>query len=454
MNGQGASRIALVLALLAGLAIRLATLRLPGTEDVLVWKTWSYGASEDLTSIYGVGGSPPHRGVITWKTRSTTVDYPPGTLYLLSIVGRAYRASDPSFADSPLLTTLIKLLTLLFDACTCVLVWTLAGRFADRRLAATAAVGYWLNPATLMNGAVLGYLDPWMTAPALAALVAADTGLSVPCGAALAAAVLVKAQAIFVAPVAALLLWHASPRGWRSAAAAVAGFAAIACVGLAPFASRGALPNVVQGVGSMMRHDMLSGTAANLWWLVTWILRAAYAVKDLGRLAAWTMTVRILGISRVVALGYPNPRLLAGALVALAGAWALLRAQGAAARGATPAVIVAAGAFVVHAYFVLGVQVHENHLFLAVPLLAVAAAALPLYRGTLAAVSAIAALNLFLFYGIGRGFPLPPRHFTVIDATVVLSAVNVIALWWHAEALSAICESSGRYDPASPGGSG
>jgi hypothetical protein len=94
----------------------------------------------------------------------------------------------------------------------------------------------------------------------------------------------------------------------------------------------------------------------------------------------------------------------------------------------------------VHAYFTLGVQVHENHLFLAVPLLAVCAAALPHYRLTLAAVSAIAALNLLLFYGIGRGYPLPPRHWTVIDSTVVLAAFNVLALFWHAAALADNCD--------------
>ena len=443
---------ALLAALLAGLVIRLATLTLPGTEDVAVWKTWSAGASRDVTSVYGVGGSPPVRGIVKWKSRSTTVDYPPGTLYVLALIGHGYRSSNADFDDSIYLTAAIKLVTLLLDVCTCVFVWALARRFAGEAFAGAAAVGYWLNPATLMDGAVLGYLDPWMTAPALAALLAADAGLPLLCGAAVATAILVKAQAVFVVPVAALLLWHAAERPWRSSALALTAFGGVACAALAPFALRGALPNVAQGVGSLMHHDMLSGTAANAWWLVTWLLRAAYAVKDLGRWAAWTMTVRILGISRVIALGYPNPRPLATALVVLASVWALYRAHVAAARGATPAVIVAAGAFVVHAYFVLGVQVHENHLFLAIPLLAVSAAALPHLRGSLAAVSGIAALNLLLFYGIGRGFPLPPRHVTVIDATVILAALNVMALWRHGAALSAICESSGRYDRASPGG--
>jgi hypothetical protein len=49
-------------------------------------------------------------------------------------------------------------------------------------------------------------------------------------------------------------------------------------------------------------------------------------------------------------------------------------------------------------------------------------------------------LNLLLFYGIGRGYPLPPRHWTVIDSTVVLAAFNVLALFWHAAALADNCD--------------
>jgi hypothetical protein len=172
---------------------------------------------------------------------------------------------------------------------------------------------------------------------------------------------------------------------------------------------------------------MLSATAANLWWIVTWLLRASYAIKDLGAWAAWTMIVRILGISRVVALGYPNPRPIGAALAGAVMLWAYWRAR----RGPLP-MILAAGALATHAYFVLAVQVHENHLYLAIPLLAAAASALPRLRGPLYATSAVFALNLFLFYGIGRGFRLPPRGFTVIDATVVLSFVSVGVFVWHA----------------------
>jgi hypothetical protein len=168
------------------------------------------------------------------------------------------------------------------------------------------------------------------------------------------------------------------------------------------------------------------------------------------------MSVRILGISQVVRLGYPNPRIGGTLLVAASAAWALWRAR----RSREQAVLLACAALVVHAYFTLGVQVHENHLYLSVPLLAGAAAALPRLRPVLAALSTVFALNLFLFFGVGRGWPLPPRRLTVVDATVLLSAVNLVVLAWHARRFSEVCgltlsrENTSPCGPASPAGSG
>jgi len=47
-------------------------------------------------------------------------------------------------------------------------------------------------------------------------------------------------------------------------------------------------------------------------------------------------------------------------------------------------------------------------------------------------VSAIVALNLNLFYGISEdtGWAIP-RTLTVIDASLVLAAINCAALVWH-----------------------
>ena len=56
-------------------------------------------------------------------------------------------------------------------------------RRASRRWAALA---YWLNPATILNGEVLGYLDPLMMLPGIAALVLLHVGAAESAGLALA----------------------------------------------------------------------------------------------------------------------------------------------------------------------------------------------------------------------------------------------------------------------------
>lgn len=429
--------------LLLGLLLRAAVLPLAGTEDVQVWKTWSYGAAEGITSMYGVGGHPSVRGVVSWGDVHTTVDYPPATLAGLSVVGYAYRLLDPAFTDSRELTVLIKLSILLMDAVACWLLWVLVRRIAGEAAGQLAAVFYWLNPAAILDGAILGYLDPWMLVPILGGLIAAHAGAAVVCGAALAIGMLLKLQAVFAVPVAALLLWHASRRPLHASVIAAASALAVATLSLLPFVLRGALPNVAQGVGSLLRHDMLSGTAANAWWIVTWILRASYAAGDLGTWEAWTLPVRILGIRRLMELGYPNPRPLATALVIGLSVWGFHRAQRAATTRPSPVVLLASGAFAVHAYFMLGVQVHENHLFLALPLLAAVAAVDPRYRAVAGTISAVMTLNLLLFYGIGRDLPPLPRTATIIDATVLLSIVHVAIFTWHGRVLQQVTSQTG-----------
>jgi hypothetical protein len=432
----------------AGLLIRLLALPCDGTEDVLVWKTWSYGAlNQGVARLYGVGGQPPERGLVRWGERVTTVDYPPVALYELAAIGATYRIFSPSFDNSRFLNAAIKLPGVLAEMVLTWLLWRVVARRAGPDAGRWAAVAYWANPAIILAGAVLGYLDALMALPALGAVAAATAGAPVAAGALLALACLTKVQAIFVAPIVALALWNsgAAQRG-RRLSTALASLIVASVALLSPYLVIGAARNLVQGVSSLLRHDMLSADAANLWWVVTYVLRASYAAGELGAWAAWTLTMRILGISTVVRLGYPNPRPIATVSIAAATAWTLWRAR----RSNDLALMCAAAALIVHAYFILGVAVHENHLYLAVPLLAVAAALRPRLRPILLCVSVVFALNLYLFFGFGRGLPLPPRNFTVIDSTVILAVANCMLFAWHARlfgAESRLRQGSGEVPP-------
>jgi hypothetical protein len=213
-----------------------------------------------------------------------------------------------------------------------------------------------------------------------------------------------------------------------------------------PVIVAGGLPNMTQALGRLAHHDMLSANAANLWWAIGYLLRVWYSMHDMGLWAAITAPARILGIQRVIDIGYPDPRTIGIVLTIAATAWALWTAR--AARDLW--VLAGVGAFVVHAYATLSAQVHENHLFAAVPLLVLAAAGTRAFWPVCAAVSAVVALNLNLFYGFGDGIGYAlPRAWTIVDLTVIIALVNCSLLLWHGAVLRRACSTAAAPLPAS-----
>jgi len=419
-------------ALLAGAVLRVAALPLPGTGDVMVWKVWSFGAAYDVTAMYGVGGSPPNQRVVRWKGEGMTVDYPPLALYQLALVGRAYLWWDRLYPDSRALTALIKLPGLILEIALVALVLTWGRRRYGDRVARWTSAALWLNPALVLNGPALGYLDPMMYVPLAVAVAAAASGPAWLAGVCSSIAVLTKAQAIFVMPVVVTLVWRRGARPVRNLGRFAAAGALTALLVVLPFALRGAWPNMVQSLGRLAAHDMISAQAANIWWIVTWLIRIADSVQDWGWHRALTQQVRILGISTAIAVGYPNFRTIGLVLVTLAtgvAVWWTWRVRSLAGAAAV-------AGWMAYAYTMLGAQVHENHLIPAVPLLAIAAGLDVRLRRIFWTVSIIAALNLYLFYGIVPGSPpILSRNVTGIDVTVVLSLVNVYVFVWFTRLL-------------------
>jgi hypothetical protein len=225
---------------------------------------------------------------------------------------------------------------------------------------------------------------------------------------------------------------------------AAAGGALASALAIAPFALVGALPNMWLAFGSFYaRRDILSGNAANVWWIANYLSRAVHGVADLGWRAFFVPVARVMAVSTFVEQGLPDPRPFGQIAIVLLCGWAFWRLR----RAVDLSSALALAAFTVHAVFVLGVGVHEHHQLLMVPLLALAAALRPRLRALFAVVSAICALNMNLFYGLGRGWPYAlPRMATGLDATVLLSLANIIALAWHARLLAR--EGRAEADPA------
>jgi hypothetical protein len=447
------SRAQFAAILLAGALLRAVALPGPGTGDVTVFKVWSYHAARhDVADMYGVGGSPLEWRSLEFDGAQAFVVYPPLVLYELGAAGQAYWLwSLHHFPNTAALNVFVKLPGLLAEIG---LAWLLFV-VVRARLGVTAArwcvTAYWLNPAALINASVLGYLDPQFALPAVGAIVAAASGWPAVAGALVAVAGLTKPQGIFIGPAVLIALWACTSRERRvvATATAAAGGAAVIAVVLAPFVLSGGFPNFVQAMTRLAHHDMLSANACNLWWIVGYVVRVRHSMHDMGTWAAITAPARILGISRMVEIGYPNPLMIGTALTVGTVAWSLWIAG----RSTTFDLWLAAalGAFSFHAYATLSAQVHENHLFGAVPLLVLAAAGRPAFRPLCAVVSAIVALNLNLFYGFGSGVGYAlPRAMTVVDLTLIVSAINCAALCWHAVLLRRECSTAAgrRQSPA------
>jgi hypothetical protein len=420
-------------ALALGLFIHVATLLMPGHEDVLAWKIWSFAASRDVTAMYGVGGSPPTRGLVRWNDRETTVNYPPVFLYEYAIVGRIYRALYPAYPDSSALLVAVKLPVLAANMTLTALFFFIVRRISGRdEPARWASLAYWLNPASIVGGEMLGYVDPLLYVPAIAGLTLAYFRRPWWAGACVAIAISTKPQGILIGPAFALALLQAG--GLPAIVRASVTFCAALALIVLPFHVRGALPNMLLAFGSFdARRDTMSAYAANIGWIVSWWLRSRLGLAEFGFPNAYLQKVQNpLSITRFRELGYFDPRPITRAAVVAVTAWA-----GWVTRRARDLPIAAAvGAFTVHAYFVLSANVHESHQLFEVPLLVLAAALRPRLRPLLAAVSGIVTLNINYVYGAGLGMGWnAPRMITGLDLSVLLAFVNVGVLVWFTHLL-------------------
>ena len=422
-------------ALVAGAALRVSVLRVAVLAVDDSWRAWSYHAATTGTAhMYGPRGHTVRFGAI-----DAPVVYPPLALDELGVVGRIYaRLRGGRFPDDDGLTIAIKSTILLFDAAMTLLLYRTLRRTAGRREAQFGAAMYWLNPAVLYATS-LGYVDALVALPAAAAVIAASSAHAAAAGALIAAAVMTKPQGIFIAPSVALALWNGGARLEAAARerTAVLAAAAIGIALVAPMVAAGTLWYMLRSVAVLAGHNMLSALAFNGWWIVGYLFAAAAVTAEGGGpAAALAAQPPVLTHAYAIEHGLPHPRLIALALLVPVVCWALYRARAAADLGLHAAV----AAFIVVAYFVLSVQVHENHFFLAIPLLTLAAALRPTFAPVAAALSVTFALNLALTYGWAGQLPSTTRLPIVgIDATVIVAVANCGLLAWFAAILARVC---------------
>lgn len=419
---------------LAGLALQGGTLWLRGTSDVRIFKAWALSAvGHGVYEAY----SPPS-GPTSAEFPFVAPDYPPLSVYILTGAAHVALWVDPDLGvRSRILTILIKAPILAGRLIAfAVVLWVAVSLVDDSRRGWTAALVMWLNPALLLNGPALGYLDPLCWAPGLAAVALSWVGRPVLAGILIAVSCAVKPQGIFyVLPVAAGL-WH-HPGHLRAAVlAAVTSGVAIG----GPFFVFGRPGDFVSAIAVNATENVLSGNAVNAWWLVT----AAWRVVTLGAEAFSTRPL-YLSVSEFTAVIGVHPRLWAAAVVL--GLWGLAfwRVR----RNAAPAAVAALGALIVHIYFTFAVSVHENHLVHAVPLAALAAMFDRRYWSVYIGLSVLVTLNMVLFYGIGRDFVVPATAL-LLPVSTLASLAGLALLVRHARVFHRITSVTSRLESGPP----
>jgi hypothetical protein len=366
----------------------LVLLRSPGTEDVnQYWMRWIEGVLK-----YG----------LIEGYRLNAGDYPPGSSVILLLVARiAATCSIDVF-----LSFKISLVVALLCSTLCYWSWTL-----DATLAGLLAF------SLLLNGVALGYLDTYF-APTLIlslwALQRKKTGLfsllfSVSC--------LIKWQPLIIAPF--LLLqatslskghgndWRAIGGVWLRLIAPALGVILLAVVtfGYQPIAA---------SLHDALNHRFLSGNALNFNWLVTYLLRALHPEEygaivngivysiDIDSSAGWVRAIKLVFI-----------------LFYLGALWRFFKM-----RPSFGGVIECSLAGYL-SYFIFNIGVHENHLFLATILAAIAAALARDKRLRAILIIALSNLNLITFYGLtGTAFPYSPV--VGIDVSLIFAGANVL----------------------------
>jgi Gpi18-like mannosyltransferase len=178
-----------LLLLVAGLLrVALAATTRGYAADITTFSAWAGHAAEGLTSFYSPG---------------YFADYPPGYIYLLWLIGKLRIVLGIDF-DTPAFLALLKLPAILADCATIWLVFRLARRSWSGTASLILAGLYAFNPAVILDSAVWGQVDSVLTLPILLGVMLLEKRPGA-AGAAFAAALLIKPQALIFAPLP--LLW-------------------------------------------------------------------------------------------------------------------------------------------------------------------------------------------------------------------------------------------------------
>lgn len=415
------------LALLAGAVVRVLLCSLPGTSDVDL-----FIRAGALALDYGTRMFDP-----ALKGPDAILLYPPGSFFLYGAVEAVARIA-PSWIPRPFF---YNLFTCVFLAAVLTQLYRRIVDSSGIGPARLAVLAVWLNPAVLLNSPVLGYADPlYGGVLCMAVLVAAGRQWGW-AGMLLGASVTVKPTGLILVPLLATLAVRRG--GFQGLAVAASATVSTICALFLPFAIAGTLHQASAVASGLFRSEGLSCLAFNFWWIVQWVIQLLAKAQSLGAIAALIdVRTAILPRGSISELTRVPYYVISLGLVGIA-TWSLccrlwkLTARQDCQDGSA---LLEAAALQYASYFALAHGVHENHLWPICLFLPVAWALRRPARvesaeaGDLVALSALMALNLATFYGLGEHGEASRIVHSLLrpnglpDSTVLFSLLNLFFL--------------------------
>ncbi len=422
------------------LILRWMLLAHPGyIYDTQAYKRWAVNAA--------------HHGV-SQVYRMSDMDYPPLYAYVLAPLGKIYLWITPDISDgvkdTPLLTALIKLPPLIFDLAIALLLFLLARGMTGRpgrgimhrlgrrwpgirteesatRSGTRSPAWVWILPALyLLHPSVVfihGYwgqvdsIHSFFILAAFLALAAGPRGRAWPSWILLTLATAMKPLGAPFFPL--LLLLTVLKHGLRAAVTGAVAAIATGLLLISPFLIAGQGGEVVHRmIGDVQLMAYTSTNAHNFWWIYgPW---QDASTPRFGPFCLTHFAMLVFGLVYIALLWRT---------------WILNRIQPG---GISPAQQIALVCAVGSSFFMISTRMHENHLFIAIPLLLPLVTAGRRWRWLFAAAGLGVFLNVLLHdltipghlpFTLGGPTGVTNQHLQTVDVTRTFFLGELIGIW-------------------------
>ncbi len=375
-----------------------------GTQNTFYFEDWIEGFIKgDFYSLYHV---VPHQGIL--ETDNLTVPYPPLSLYVLGLVAKILILFGGEFPSVFLVAS--NLTSVIFTFLTALLLG-----FWGKDKAISKPIIYLLTPAVFLISPILGYQDTIMSFFILAALLLAEKERYLLAG--IAASLAVFSKQLAVMPMFGLGLLILFSTNWQTVMKALVGFFSASVAILSPFLITGTVIAYFQAQALASVHTMMSAQNPNFPWLLSLIMR----IKSQGILNSDSYSALPYHIDNQI--WRQRVYLLFGALTIMIIMLYLLYWSRKIGRSSIAPLYV--GAVAISAYNLFSFGVHENHVFMLIPILFALTNSQVGKRVYFAASTALG-LNLFATGGLGLSVP----NFTSLAGTngLAYSAIGSLCL--------------------------